>query len=424
MDKAKLNPREPATGIRVYLGKCWDVMDSLDPDSISAIVCDPPYGIGFMGKDFDKIGDGGDQQAFHRRWAESAFRVLKPGGHVMAMGSPRTYHHLAYGLELGGFEIRDSLHWIYGSGFPKSADISKAIDRAAGVEREVVGRYDGARNIGKISDGKHGYCPGFQQPQVDRTAAITAPETDAAKQWAGWGSALKPAHEPIVVARKPFPGTLVGNVQAHGTGALNIEAGRVGTDPVAINRFDDASPFHDGRAGEPYTTHESTGRWPPNVILSHEAGCGVRCVDGCPVAEMDRQSGEGASRYFPIFRYQAKPSTAEREAGTEEATGRIWTDGRAAESDRPYLRAIRPRGNYHPTVKPIELMRWTIKLIVEPGGVVLDPFLGSGTTLCAAVLEGVEAIGIEMNPEYIQIAEARIRYWSGTDEARQLGLEL
>ena len=375
MTRRKNAPHEPAPRTWVYTGDCADVMAAeLEPESIDAIVSDPPYGIGFMGKDFDKLGEGGDQQAFHRRWAEAAIRVLKPGGYVLAMGSPRTYHHLAYGLELAGFEIRDSIHWIYGSGFPKSLD-----------------------------------CGG------------------------GLGTALKPAHEPILVARKPFPGTVAQNLEEHGTGAINVEACRVGVEPVTINRYDaGGDPFlgyrEDSRGmnGEPYTAHESIGRWPPNVILAHVEGCGIRCVEGCPVAEMEDTGG--ASRYFPIFKYQSKPGREEREAGCwgmerppTEITGRA--PGSAGQAHpRASMSRSRPRGNHHVTVKPIDLMRWMLALVVPDGGIVLDPFLGSGSTLCAAVLEQVDAIGIEMDPAYVEIALARIRYWGGTDDARQMGL--
>jgi site-specific DNA-methyltransferase (adenine-specific) len=405
MTRRKNAPHEPAPRTWVYTGDCADVMAAeLEPESIDAIVSDPPYGIGFMGKDFDNLGEGGDQQAFHRRWAEAAIRVLKPGGYVLAMGSPRTYHHLAYGLELAGFEIRDSIHWIYGSGFPKSLD-----------------------------------CGG------------------------GLGTALKPAHEPILVARKPFPGTVAQNLEEHGTGAINVEACRVGVEPVTINRYDaGGDPFlghrEDSRGmnGETYEPHESIGRWPPNVILAHVEGCGIRCVEGCPVAEMDRQSGYtvsrsggiagwqtggyvggvpgpdvericpedsgGASRYFPIFKYKAKPGREEREAGCWDLEGRNWSDGRKGIANHPKLRDARSRGNHHPTVKPLDLMRWLLALVVPDGGIVLDPFLGSGSTLCAAVLEQVDAIGIEMDPAYVEIALARIRYWASTDDARQMGL--
>ena len=355
-------PHEPAPRTWVYTGDCADVMAAeLEPESIDAIVCDPPYGIGFMDKAFDKLGEGGDQQAFHRRWAEAAIRVLKPGGYVLAMGSPRTYHHLAYGLELAGFEIRDSIHWIYGSGFPKSLD-----------------------------------CGG------------------------GLGTALKPAHEPILVARKPFSGTVAQNLEEHGTGAINVEACRVGVEPVTINRHDNGAKFWREAEGEPYTAHESIGRWPPNVILAHVEGCGIRCVEGCPVAEME-DSG-GSSRYFPIFKYQAKPGREEREAGCWDLEGRNWTDGRKVDADNPRLRGAGARGNHHPTVKPLDLMRWMLALVVPGGGIVLDPFLGSGSTLCAAVLDQVDAIGIERDPAYVEIALARIRYWASTDDALQMGL--
>lgn len=487
----------PVPGVAIYLGDCVETMEQLEPESVDALVSDPPYGIGFMGKEFDKLGKGSEQMEFHRRWAAAAFRILKPGAYLIAMGSPRTYHHLATGIEAAGFEIRDSIHWIYGSGFPKSLDPSKAIDRKKHNKKEikrVTAWIAGARDAAEITNaeidaafgfnGMAGHWtsqgsqpsvptldqvpvllsvlkdppippeiehliitinkkkgqpaenwtkreaigvhsgPGWRPPGESAQGAgqITAPYTDQAKKAQGLGTALKPAHEPAVLARKPPIGTIVDNLAEHGTGCLNIDASRVGSDAVTINRFDDgARPWGDA-SGEPYTSHESIGRWPPNIALSHGDGCGVRCVDGCPVAEMDRQSG--ASRYFPIFQYCAKPSTAEREAGCWDLTGEAWTDGRTKQIDNPRLRGARPRGNSHPTVKPIELMRWLIRLVTPPGGVVIDPFMGSGSTMCAAALEQITAIGCEMNPDYMEIARRRVLHWANTDDARQIALDL
>ena len=206
----------------IHNGDCLQVLRTLPDSSVDSCVTDPPYGLAFMGKKWD-------YDVPSEVWQE-CLRVLKPGGHLLAFAGTRTQHRMAVRIEDAGFEIRDMIAWVYGSGFPKSLDVSKAIDKAAGAEREVVGSYQGASNIGNKADGKMGYAPGTNYPAVDRTVDITAPATEAAKQWQGWGTALKPALEPITVARKPFPGTVAENVLQHGTGALNVDGCRVGTE--------------------------------------------------------------------------------------------------------------------------------------------------------------------------------------------------
>jgi site-specific DNA-methyltransferase (adenine-specific) len=439
-----------------------------------------------MGKGWDAAdGIAGQPEV----WAE-CLRVLKPGGHLLAFGGTRTYHRMAVAIEDAGFEVRDSLHWVYGSGFPKSLDVSKAIDKAAGAEREVVGQYRGPD--GKPRWGGNTFSVG-EPPDGRGETDITAPATDAARQWSGWGTALKPAHEPIVVARKPLVGTVAANVLAHGTGALNIDGCRVGTDDV-LGRAKGGwlkggyvggeTPQWDSRG----TTVEG-GRWPANLVFTHAADCEQvgttddtfggganatsgfvdgyesgdgftgktvkvpvwRCADGCPVAELDGQSGErpssartsrnhqggnlgwkagnglghndtgGASRFFTVtewdptadvapFRYVAKPSKRERNAGLDglpEKQAQKWNSGgiaaRRAETAQPVA-------NTHPTVKPVALMRWLVRLVTAPGGTVLDPFAGSGTTLVAATLEGFDAIGIEMTDDYLPIIEGRVAW--------------
>ena len=314
------------------------------------------------------------------------------------------------------------------SGFPKSLDVSKAIDKAAGAEREVVGSklglpgyhlspHDGGEALG------HGLSSSTYETRL-ASSQITAPATDAARQWSGWGTALKPAHEPVVVARKPLVGTVAANVQQHGTGALNIDGCRVATTDSLNGGAYSAGKKADGEWGSMhnYTGAEfkqPDGRWPPNILLSHTSECGETCAEDCAVAEMDRQSGTlksgsrkagvyatqgymgaepnmmpavhgdsgGASRFFPVFKYQAKASRSERERGLNE--------GQKAS---------------HPTVKPVELMRWLVRLVTPPRGVVLDPFTGSGTTGVACVLDGFRFIGIEREPEYHAIATARIEH--------------
>ena len=496
-------------------GDCREQLKTLACDSIDSIVTDPPYELGFMGKHWDASGIAYDIDM----WRE-CLRVLKPGGHLLAFGGTRTYHRMAVAIEDAGFEIRDNIHWLYGSGFPKSLDVSKAIDKQrddrADIYR-VTAWVRAARDVAGITnrdiDAAFGFAgmaghwtSGKSQPAVPRLdqvplllnvlgvavddvpdeirrllwdlngrkgqpgenwwkrevvgerevpvghsfagptyggdssaqiVDITAPATDAAKRWDGWGTALKPAHEPIVVARKPLVGTVAQNVLQHGTGALNIDKCRVGNDGACR----DAGPtggndksvtaFGDGLNGHVSAPVQGLGRWLANLVLTHAADCADTCAAGCPVAELDRQSGTltsganptrrgpdnarntcggyagqtdvapargndtgGASRFFTVtkwdpiadtapFRYVAKPGKKERNAGLI--------------------------ANVHPTVKPIGLMRWLIRLVTPPSGIVLDPFLGSGTTAVAATLEGFGWIGCELTADYLPIIEARVR---------------
>jgi len=414
---------------KVLAGDCVQTMQGLEESSIDAIVTDPPYGLKFMGKDWDDAGDGPQQQEWHRLWAVEALRVLKPGGHLLAFGGSRTYHRLASAVEDAGFEIRDQIMWLYGSGFPKSLNVSKAIDKQRDDRAEILQVADWlaplvkakgveavANHLGvtKTMVSQH-WCSHSQTtvPTLDQVpkllevlsidpadvpdeiarlllelngrkgqpgenwfkreileertmiqgggnslqlrvgerkeveANITAPATEQAHKWDGWGTALKPAHEPIVVARKPLIGTVAANVLKHGTGAINIDGCRV--------------------EGE---------RWPANLILDEEVG---------------EQLGEPA-RFF----YCAKAGKAERNAGLDK--------------------------NIHPTVKPISLMAYLVRLVTPPGGVILDPFLGSGSTGCAAVLEGFDFIGIEREAEYVAISKARIKHYQA--EAKLAGQKL
>jgi site-specific DNA-methyltransferase (adenine-specific) len=418
------------------------------PDaSVDSVVTDPPYLIGFMGKGWDAAdGIAGQPEV----WAE-CLRVLKPGGHLLAFGATRTYHRMTVAIEDAGFDIRDSLHWVYGSGFPKSLDVSKAIDKMAGAEREVVG----SKVTGKARTDE-GWNGGQQE------VPVTAPATDAARQWSGWGTALKPAHEPIVVARKPLVGTVAGNVLAYGTGALNIDGCRVGTsDELGRPQGTMPQPMDWGNespGGRYVSTGNPAGRWPANLVFTHAADCGDECVAGCPVMELDGQSGAlkpatsrtnrgdrspfttgtaalerddvyqdgggGASRFFtvtewdptadvPPFRYVAKPSKRERNAGLDGLPGKREADRAKADGvggDNPRNRSNAAKVNHHPTVKPVALMRWLVRLVTPPGGTVLDPFAGSGTTLIAATLEGFDAIGIEMTDDYLPIIEGRVAW--------------
>lgn len=513
----------------LLVGDCVERMAELDEASIDAIVCDPPYGLEFMGKGWDsfrvddravpgyngretgnagsleggeysdtdatgaparraRVAYGGGKRATTSRcegcgkrdqfrkphdgcpdgtnwrteiidpysapptmlafqnwcriWATEAMRILKPGGHLLAFGGTRTYHRLAAGIEDAGFEVRDSIHWMYGNGFPKALNVAKA--------------------MGKLG----------------------LPE---AEEWEGWATALKPGHEPIVVARKPLAGTVAQTVLAHGTGALNIDACRVAFASADDERAakepnqhakwgsgprDNAVYGADARSRADQGDYDADARFPPNVVFSHGPGCellGTRrvptstgaslgdpeghgiygggfprgdgrtvgyadadgleeveewaCQPGCPVAQLDNQTGRlhapgsngdrvaaglytpgpraqhasfsqagGASRFYPVFRYEPKASRAEREAGLGAPEGE--------------------RANDHPTVKPIDLMRWLVRLVTPPGGTVLDPFTGSGSTGIASVLEGFDFIGCEQDAGYADLIRARIQWWS------------
>ena len=404
----------------ILSGDCVEVMRGMDDESVDAIVTDPPYGLGFMGKAWDDLPPG-------LEWAQECLRVLKPGGHLLAFGGSRTYHRLAVAVEDAGFEVRDQIMWLYGSGFPKSLDVSKAIDKAAGAEREVVGKHEApAKSI--YSQSEH---------ELSQDIDLTAPATPDAKKWSGWGTALKPAHEPIVVARKPLVGTVAENVLRFGTGALNVDGCRIEHDGTGqwgtINRSNTRGlygSFGDEDGETPGSVRNPAGRWPANLILDEEAGRLLdeqsgniktqRIETSCVVEEgkgwsrsLENRGARGysddggASRFF----YCAKAGKAERNAGLDEFDDKTRHRVNAGGLEHDPKWAPIQTKNHHPTVKPISLMAYLVRLVTPPNGTVLDPFLGSGTTGCAAALEGFDFIGIEREPDYIAIAEARIAWW-------------
>lgn len=406
-------------GLLLMEADCTVAMANLPAECVDSIVTDPPYGLEFMGKEWDKLSG----QDWHYKWALAAFRLLKPGGHALIFGGTRTYHRLACAVEDAGFEIRDSIHWLYGSGFPKSLDVSKAIDKAAGAKRKVVGeKHGGAYSSGTENIGI-GIISQSGQVRGNDFGKITAPTTDAAKQWDGWGTALKPAHEPILLARKPLgEKTVAVNVLKHGTGGLNIDGGRIGVTDMdrldknraaALGRQDDYSGGVALMAagtdqGGKRVSKQGVGRWPANLILQHGDDCSDdQCVPGCPVVELDEPS-----RFF----YQAKSSSSERNEGCDDLYWARTKSGHTLIIQSEY-EALDPKqrahGNIHPTVKPISLMRYLIRLVTPPGGIVLDPFLGSGTTALAANLEGFGCLAMESDPTFVLVARAR---WSGLHE--------
>ena len=380
--------------VRVYAGDCIEVMRGMEAESIDAVVCDPPYGLDFMGRAWDT----GAVAFAVETWTE-ALRVLKPGGHLLAFGGTRTYHRLTCAIEDAGFEVRDCLSWNYGSGFPKSLDVSKAIDKAAGVEREVVG--PSARHVsGKPEQRTTGLAGSSTFAEsVGMGAFITAPATPEAARWQGWGTALKPAWEPVVMARKPLAGTVAANVQQHGTGALNVDGCRVGGErrfnpptrkgaTVALGSFD----MCEGE-GSPVE-----GRWPANVVLDEAA------------AELlDAQSGERPTRPGPVGSGSGNPAANVPFVGGVATT--VYTDTGGASRffyTAKASSAERGAANTHPTVKPVALMRWLVRMVTPPGGLVLDPFAGSGTTGVAARAEGFRCVLIEREPEYLPIIAERL----------------
>jgi site-specific DNA-methyltransferase (adenine-specific) len=376
------------TRARILVGDCRASMATLPDASVDAVVCDPPYELGFMGRKWDASGIAYDLEVWRQ-----CLRVLKPGGHLLAFSGSRTYHRMACAIEDAGFDVRDQIMWLYGSGFPKSLDVSKAVDAAAGAERDVVGH----GRSGKARNAMAGDFAGEWN--------VTTPATAAARQWSGWGTALKPAHEPICMARKPLAGTVAANVLQHGTGAINVDGCRVGDD-VMVNMPGSTNPriaMGNGRRTDAKPT-TAIGRWPANVL--HDGSEEV--MDGL----------REAARYF----YTAKADRADREEVLGDVPRRIPPavecqgdyDKKGLNSPRAGAgRTARDLVNVHPTVKPTELMRYLVRMVTPPGGLVLDPFTGSGSTGRAAMLEGMRFVGCELSPEYAEIARARIRYTLG-----------
>lgn len=499
-------------GWRVLSGSCLDRLPELEDASIDAVVCDPPYELGFMGKSWDSSGIAYNVDV----WRE-CLRVLKPGGHLLAFGGTRTWHRIAVAIEDAGFDIRDSIAWLYGSGFPKSLDVSKAIDKSTGENRARQLRFTEwmrstgvtARQIDEATGtnmGSH-YLSSASQPsiatadlfdamrhllpevpeEIERLVAErtgiewtayknrevigqttkarstsgssalptvgggtvyktwdeTAPATPDAQKWQGWGTALKPAFEPVIVARKPLIGTVAENVLTHGTGALNIDAARIGTGTGETRTvfYPDIRGDNYQQGKEAYSERgtvervvKDQGRWPSNVML-----------DEVTAALVDEQSGErasgggakgiggmfgnggynpnrantlyfdtgGASRFF----YVSKASKRDRNEGLdglEERMARKFAQDETTLATMPFGKL--PVKNFHPTVKPTDLMRQLVRLVTPPGGVVLDPFTGSGSTGKAAILEGFEFIGCELTDDYLPIIEGRLNHAVGMVE--------
>ena len=378
----------------IYNMDCLEGLKLLADNSIDSIVTDPPYELGFMGKKWDSTGI-----AYNVDLWKECLRVLKPGGHMLAFGGTRTYHRMTCAIEDAGFEIRDQIQWLYGMGFPKNHNISKAIDKKLGAKGKVIDRYK-----------REGRSAGIMGKKVNIIREVTIPMTNLAQQWDGWGTALKPANEPICLARKPLSEkTIADNVLKWGTGGINIDDCRIETDELKNKVWNNGSQ-RVGSGGSPtgskefhysngYVTGNSIGRFPANVILNEEAG-----------EMLDEQSGilkSGASRFF----YCAKASKKERNIGLEDMVEVIKNDGRNEELDSgnvPHNRGNIPKKNHHPTVKPLKLISYLITLITPPNGISLDIFLGSGTHALACIDKGFNYIGFELEKEYFEIAQKRI----------------
>lgn len=469
---------------RILTGDCRERLKSIPDNSIDAIVTDAPYELGFMGKGWDSSGIAYNVDV----WRE-CFRVLKPGGHLLAFGGTRTHHRMTCAIEDAGFEIRDELDWLYGSGFPKSLDVSKAIDRELGQPRAVAGIGDAVDRNALDFGGSTGKAKnGLKTDWVE-----TAPNTPQATEWEGWGTALKPAREPIVMARKPFDDTVAANVLRHGVGGINIDACRIATSDnlnggaystggrESLPGDDRSGPaagmFAEGQGRLPGQYVQKAGRWPANLILTHSDACerignkrikaitgtaagrmkgkqsdvyGIydgspdagkatgygdsdgmetveqwHCTPDCPVHLLDEQSGPNCGAAAPVKGTEQSSPTKDiygkfndRLPGTffgdTGGASRFFYTAKTSKKERNAGCESLPKGNDHPTVKPIGLMRYLCKLVTPPGGLVLDPFAGSGSTGCAAVLEGFNFVGIELEPHHVEIAKCRIAYWSQT----------
>jgi len=437
--------------VKLILGDSYKEVANLKENSIDAIVCDTPYMIGFMGKEFDKAE--GNIAGDVKFW-DLCLRVLKPGGHLLAFGGTRTYHRMAVAIEDAGFEVRDMLEWIYASGFPKSQNVGKKYDQLRGNKREVVGKqpigYSGLKRNANLTD--------------DNWKGITAEDTGLEitkgnSEWEGFGTNLKPSHEPICMARKPLSEkTIVENVLKHGTGALDIDGCRIPTNPeVDDKRLGGNGEWHIKREQSEHTVSlppmtmgsSEQGRFPANIICTDDAlndgvmtkgstgtHCSNRDENGKCLGHPDRsgtafgltyhaQNGSNEkdsgskSRYFDIDVWAEKhgllqfPKASKRERnegceGLEEKNTPKMSGGEFINPMTGVSSKQTMRQNHHPTVKPVHLMAWLVRLVSKEGDTVLDPFMGSGTTGVACVNLNRNFIGIELDPEYFKIAEKRI----------------
>ena len=469
--------------IKLINGNNIDILKTYPDNYFDAVVTDPPYGLGkepnaealmkdwiekgyheikgtgFMGKEWDAFIP---QPIF---WKE-VFRVLKHGGHVLSFFGTRTYDWGVMSMRFAGFEVRDCIQWLYGSGFPKSHNISKALDKMEGAEREVIGKANHLNKGNSFNIQKGWNKNSLKSPDE---VMITAPSTDSAKQWDGWGTALKPANEPIVLARKPLEKglSIAENILKWGVGGINIDGCRVGTEEIEINGS--GKKWRKNGSEIEYVKEPTRiinqGRFPANIILTHHEDCECKgtkkvksdgnfpktqnteswkmaskgkaltpendyadengnetienwdCHEDCPIRILDEQSGISKTGDIKPYKSKSKGTiygngkgyyTETRTAdfkGDKGGASRFFYVAKASKSERN--KGLND-SNFHPTVKPIKLMQYLVKMITPPNGIVLDPFCGSGTTGIACKLDGFQFIGLEQDPEYSKIAEARI----------------
>ena len=442
----------------LWQGNMLDMLDVIKPNFVSSIVTDPPYELNFMGKGWDNSGI-----AFQKETWEKCYTVLKPGGYLLAFGGTRTFHRIACAIEDAGFEIRDTIMWLYGSGFPKSMNIGLAIDKKEGVQEQ---RGVGGFNVGGIQEQQNRTAKLYIGSTTDgsKQDAYTDYKSDSAKQWAGWGTALKPAYEPIIVARKPCEGSTTDNVLKYGVGGINIDEGRVpfedtpnpATNPLyrLQNGYRTTANSDDGDSVVGFGTSKNEtsalGRFPSNVILTYDETDEQEVCGGMPDTVSSGGSGEAstqnrfknvygeyksgecashlgglgdsgnASRYF----YTAKASVKDRDEGLDSLPDMKLAFGNQAQAelkrgntfDEGGFNKILVRKNIHPTVKPVDLMQYLVRLVTPKGAIILDPFNGSGSTGKAVMYENTERqadykyIGIELTEQYLPISKARIEH--------------
>ncbi len=400
--------------MNLYNEDCIEQMQKMINEGIQvdSVVTDPPYELGFMGKSWDSTGI-----AFQKETWELAFQLLKPGGHLLAFTGSRTYHRIAVAVEDAGFEIRDQIMWLYGSGFPKSLNIGKAVDSkkltgksnsvslsASEKNRPVIGkvkRVVSSDRVASDGEGEHGVPANMERfhNYEQKEIPVTGPSTEEAKQWEGWGTALKPAHEPVVMARKPVEGTVAENVLKHGTGGINIDECRISLEVEpppsgsAKRVYKNNQYTEDKTYGDNKTTPES-GRFPANVMHDGLVQEWARFFYCPKVSKNERNRG------LDNFEEKKTSSMSGRRDPHDMGKSKIDNDVTG--------RFVTERKNVHPTVKPVELMKYLCRLVTPKGGTILDPFMGSGSTGMAAKNEGFEFIGIEKEKEYYEIAEQRI----------------
>jgi len=448
----------------IHSGDCIEIMRAMDSNSIDSIVTDPPYNLSFMNKKWDTVGVSQKFQKWTQNWAEEAFRVLKSGAWMLVFGGTRTYHRMVSGVEDAGFEIKDQIDWIYGGGFSKSYNISKGFDKQAGIEREVVGKR-------KSRGGRTGKNP-YQSEDSNFNEEgseidITAPATELAKRWDGWGTALKPAHEPILLAQKPYKGTYCNNIEKYGVGGLNIDECRLFSkgrrtqtkNPNAQKGSGNCYTGSDGKAQIEYDK-SNKGRFPANIILTHHSECKYKgekkvknrsgsvsgdepsdktdstysnyekrkkfkaygedgtevienwdCHSDCPIRVLDEQSGKSSSRQSIVNNKGSIWDSGNNEydlRGHNDSGGasRFFYCAKTSKKERTIDGMIE---NKHPTVKPLDLIQYLVKLITPEGAVCLDPFIGSGTTAMACWSLGIYYIGIDKF--HSDLAEERIKMY-------------